>query len=1286
MSLSLFAAANEIRIPECKKTPTMNGTLNDACWKHAAKVTDFYLLRDRAGSKTSDTTVMLTRDNKWLYVGVKCINRNMPHVEQNVSIHDGIVSKDESVEVFISPEANKKLYYMFVLSFANVKHERRMIGGNRDIGWNCPWRSKTKRLPDGWTAEIAIPLYAIEGCGSKKLAFNVIRNKSEIQLDKFGSKNSEKKVYSSLSKLDRSAHEPQNFTPVSGLENLKPEEPFAPVISGASAGSYEKSGDKLFYPVDIVINPATTVSGKVKVCVAETSGGKTREVAENVKVDGCRKLRINVPVMDFKPKKLEVFLRSQNNKSVLDSMKIADTSSLEIMKKIVSDLNYYSKEKTARLKISLGFAKDQLKNMTLKVSDGKKYLLRKTDLSPEMIIEVPVEKLKNGTSKVEVALLKNGKKFISRSVELKRYPLAPNGVKIDNFNRVMLKNGKGFFPFGVFLGRVRSEDEYLFKFLSEEIGMNTVIRVRRYWKNWPWMSDLKDLPNWMKIAQKYNLNVINMASMAPSVKADNALARKEYQAMLPDITGEIELLKDNPNFLMYYNLDEPNLANADTRIKVADWFYHTVRKHDRRNPVNLLYAKHIPEGKYWTDWCEVLMYDVYVCPGWGGFYSDPGLMMSYYMCMLDERAKQDGKVAMMVPISANLTPPRAPISLTYQQQLCQSYAAVIYGAKGLIYFTQMLAITPEHWKAFKVLAGQFKALAPAITNQEVKQKISYSPGKLDPHSRTFPMINVRLFKYPDEKLVMLAANFKPFAVETSFRIPGLESASLMFNGKKILPVSGNTFKDKFIPYGTRAYSLKLKNSSAEIKVAVKMTPCPNEKVSPPAVPVNKIIAQLRSRKKNLMPNPVFERAKVKGLPDFMIPYSNMAPVLCTKDSAWFVDAKNKWNGKASLCMKNLPTPSSRYYPQYLGTNAVFYPLISKKPEKYVFSFYAKGGKNGERITIILQDYFTGFKTQKAFILTTGWKRFNMKFTLPPLKRPELSGGGISILISRPKAGGTAWINGLQMEPGDKMTDFSDDSIVKETVRDKNNLVENDIRKWHGGYRIKVTQIDKQFCFTGKTPGFGIASNFFKVDPNKTYQLSGRFKNTGKNQAPLAFGIIPYDKEQRRIMAYNLCTVKGTETELVEACLPESMNIKVKDASKWRDGKRLCAAFNQKPGIPNFNTTPLGIKKIVKSGDVWNIILLKPCGKSFPAGTKVAENIQNSFICMYPVRPVKTIPEKWTEYRAAIKGFASGPSVNQWWPGTEYGKAVITIGKNAKTVLFDDISVKEINIDPRSKNK
>lgn len=165
--------AGPLSVPEIP-SPKLDGTLDDPAWKNAAKIERLYFLD--TDKPNESTTIYMGRDKAWLYFGFRRHNPNMTQVEQTVSDHDGSVFKDESVEIFLKPESAKKRYYHFGLSFANVAYEKRVLeNGVRDEGWKAPWRSVTKRSTDGWTAEVAIPLFALESDDLGGMSVNLLR-------------------------------------------------------------------------------------------------------------------------------------------------------------------------------------------------------------------------------------------------------------------------------------------------------------------------------------------------------------------------------------------------------------------------------------------------------------------------------------------------------------------------------------------------------------------------------------------------------------------------------------------------------------------------------------------------------------------------------------------------------------------------------------------------------------------------------------------------------------------------------------------------------------------------------------------------------------------------------------------------------------------------------------------------------------------------------------------------------------------------------------------------------
>ena len=112
---------------------------------------------------------------------------------------------------------------------------------------------------------------------------------------------------------------------------------------------------------------------------------------------------------------------------------------------------------------------------------------------------------------------------------------------------------------------------------------------------------------------------------------------------------------------------------------------------------------------------------------------------------------------------------------------------------------------------------------------------------------------------------------------------------------------------------------------------------------------------------------------------------------------------------------------------------------------------------------------------------------------------------------------------------------------------------------------------------------------------------------------------------------------------------------------------MVAAFGKEEGQLNFDVTPLGIAAVKPEGDHWRVVLGKPCGLAFPAGTPVVENHAGGNGIFFS----GAVTNAWVELGGTI-----GPA--QWWPGTKYVRVYIqpqSIG-SAGTLLIDDVALKE----------
>ncbi len=279
------AKPTPLNIPECKRPPLLDGKLEDRAWRHAGKITKLYQIN--SNTPAPETTLWLVRHKMWLYISAHCRNPQMANFKPLTHNHDGPVSKDDSLEIFIRPTPTpdkKDYYYHFILNFANVGKEQRCnITGLREPGWNPPWRTATQQQNDGWTAEIAIPLFALESNDLSEMQINLCRNLTTMTEQSQGDEKNERRVlwHTLLPDSTGGFHDFANFRAVGGLSKFNPEAgPFAPQVVAASVTGTRQDAGKNVYDLKVSLDIATPVNGTVLLKVLEDLGKGATEPVE----------------------------------------------------------------------------------------------------------------------------------------------------------------------------------------------------------------------------------------------------------------------------------------------------------------------------------------------------------------------------------------------------------------------------------------------------------------------------------------------------------------------------------------------------------------------------------------------------------------------------------------------------------------------------------------------------------------------------------------------------------------------------------------------------------------------------------------------------------------------------------------------------------------------------------------------------------------------------------------------------------------------------------------------
>jgi hypothetical protein len=160
-----------VYVPRASGPIAIDGIANEPSWQTAVSSPEF-ATAEGCSESVGKATAKLTYDDTNLYVWVSITDTD---VYSEFKKHDDPVWKQDSVEIFIDADGNKRGYVELQVNPNNVTFDSWFAGGRAPSG-EVPWDSnmltavKVRGTPDvandtdqGWDVEIAIPLEAVKG-------------------------------------------------------------------------------------------------------------------------------------------------------------------------------------------------------------------------------------------------------------------------------------------------------------------------------------------------------------------------------------------------------------------------------------------------------------------------------------------------------------------------------------------------------------------------------------------------------------------------------------------------------------------------------------------------------------------------------------------------------------------------------------------------------------------------------------------------------------------------------------------------------------------------------------------------------------------------------------------------------------------------------------------------------------------------------------------------------------------------------------------------------------------
>ncbi len=142
----------------------VDGVLDEAPWRDSEAATDFVQQDPHVNEPVSEPTeVRVLVDDEAIYFGVTCRDRQPHGVIARELRRDNPFAADDHFEILLDTFHDHRNAYHFVVNPLGTQYDALITDEGHDINaeWNERWWSETRITPDGWTAEIKIPLITL---------------------------------------------------------------------------------------------------------------------------------------------------------------------------------------------------------------------------------------------------------------------------------------------------------------------------------------------------------------------------------------------------------------------------------------------------------------------------------------------------------------------------------------------------------------------------------------------------------------------------------------------------------------------------------------------------------------------------------------------------------------------------------------------------------------------------------------------------------------------------------------------------------------------------------------------------------------------------------------------------------------------------------------------------------------------------------------------------------------------------------------------------------------------
>ena len=142
----------------------IDGVLDEGSWGRATPLGPLTMIEPIEGEPpTAATEIRVMADVRNLYVGIWAYDDNPAEIVSYSKARDSQLRSEDHIKIIVDPFQDGQSGFVFAINPAGARYDALVAGqGTREnSSWDAVWEANTRRTPEGWTAEIRIPVQSL---------------------------------------------------------------------------------------------------------------------------------------------------------------------------------------------------------------------------------------------------------------------------------------------------------------------------------------------------------------------------------------------------------------------------------------------------------------------------------------------------------------------------------------------------------------------------------------------------------------------------------------------------------------------------------------------------------------------------------------------------------------------------------------------------------------------------------------------------------------------------------------------------------------------------------------------------------------------------------------------------------------------------------------------------------------------------------------------------------------------------------------------------------------------